>query len=51
MPVGEDGANRVVGGVRAVWTEGRVTTTAEMQLGFAGEPFEVRGLLATALRL
>ncbi len=51
VPIGEDGDNRVVGGVRAVWTEGRVTTSAEMQIGFAGEPFEVRGLIATALRL
>lgn len=51
IPVGEDGDNRIVGGVRAVWTEGRVTTSAEMQLGFDGEPFEVRGLLATSLKL
>jgi len=51
VPVGEDGDNRVVGGVRAMWTEGRVTTSAEMQLGFDGQPFEVRGLLATSLRL
>jgi hypothetical protein len=51
VPVGEDGDNRIIAGVRAVWTEGRVTTSAEMQLGVDGEPFEVRGVLATALRL
>ncbi len=51
VPVGEDGVNRVVGGVRAVWTEGRVTTSAELQVGLDGEPFDVRGVLATSLRL
>jgi hypothetical protein len=51
VPVGEDGDNRVVGGVRTVWTEGRVTTSAEVQIGFDGDPFDVRGVLATALRL
>jgi hypothetical protein len=51
IPVGEGGTNRVVGGVRALWTEGRVTTSAEVQLGFDGDPFEVRGVLATSLRL
>lgn len=51
IPVGEDGVNRVIGGLRAAWSEGRVTTTAEVQVGLDGEPFEVRGLLATALRL
>ena len=51
IPVGEDGENRVVGGVRVEWREGRVTTSAELQGGFDGDPFEVRGVLATALRL
>lgn len=51
IPVGEDGENRIIGGVRALWTEGRVTTSAEMQLGFDGQPFEVRGVLATSVRL
>lgn len=51
VPVGEDGENRVIGGVRAVWTEGRVSTNAEVQVGIDGEPFEVRGLLGTTLRL
>jgi hypothetical protein len=40
-----DGMNRAAGGVRAMWTTGRVDTGFEIQAGFAGDPFILRGLL------
>jgi hypothetical protein len=49
MPVG-DGTARVIGGVRVLWTEGRVDTAFEIQAGLAGDPFTLRGVLETALR-
>ena len=49
LPVGE-GNTRAVTGVRVVWTEGRVETTAAIQAGLAGDPFIFRGVLETALR-
>jgi hypothetical protein len=49
VPVGE-GATRVIGGVRVLWTEGRVDTAFEIQAGLAGDPFTVRGVVETALR-
>lgn len=49
VPVGE-GVTRVIGGVRVLWTEGRVDTAFEIQAGLAGDPFTVRGVLETALR-
>jgi hypothetical protein len=44
------GATRLIGGVRVLWTEGRVDTAFEMQAGVAGDPFSVRGVLETAVR-
>jgi hypothetical protein len=49
VPVG-DGATRVVGGVRVLWSEGRVDTAFEVQAGIAGDPFRLRGVLETAVR-
>lgn len=40
-----DGTNRAAGGVRAMWTSGRVNTGFEIQAGFVGDPFTLRGLL------
>ncbi len=49
VPLG-DGDARLAAGVRAVWTRGRVETTAELQGGLAGAPFGVRGLVEAAVR-
>jgi hypothetical protein len=49
VPIG-DGNSRVIGGVRVLWTEGRVDTAFEIQAGVAGDPFSLRGVLETALR-
>jgi hypothetical protein len=49
VPVG-DGETRLIGGVRTVWTEGRVETAFEIQTGLVGDPFSVRGMLETAIR-
>ncbi len=49
VPVG-DGTTRVIGGVRVLWTEGRVATAFEIQAGLAGDPFTLRGVVETALR-
>lgn len=49
IPTG-DGSARLIGGVRVLWTEGRVDTAFEMQAGVAGDPFSVRGVLETAVR-
>jgi hypothetical protein len=46
----DGGVDRTIGAVRAVWTEGRVETAAEVQVGIAGDPFRVRGVVETALR-
>lgn len=48
IPLGE-GRNRVTGGLRAIWTQGRVETAFEVQAGFAGDPFILRGLLESAV--
>jgi len=40
----------VTGGARVTWGTGRVQTTAELQGGFVGDPFEVRGVLASLVR-
>ncbi|HWU91123.1 MAG TPA: hypothetical protein VN253_27845, partial [Kofleriaceae bacterium] len=49
VPIG-NGTARLAAGVRAIWTQGRVDTTAELQAGLAGAPFDVRGLLEAAVR-
>lgn len=43
------GQDRAVGGLRTVWTEGRVETAAELQAGITGDPFILRGLVETAV--
>jgi hypothetical protein len=48
IPIG-DGASRLSAGVRAMWKQGRFETTAELQGGLVGAPFDVRGLLETAV--
>lgn len=48
VPIGE-GRNRASGGVRAIWTQGHVETAFEIQAGFAGDPFILRGLLESAV--
>lgn len=44
------GVHRTIGAARAVWTAGRLDTTAEVQVGIAGDPFDVRGVVETAIR-
>jgi len=44
------GTDRVIGAGRAAWGSPRFTTGVELQLGLAGDPFSVRGVVATALR-
>jgi len=43
------GQDRVAGGLRAAWVEGRVETAAELQAGIAGDPFIIRGLVETVV--
>jgi len=51
VPVGSIvGTNRVVGALRVAWGAGRVDTAAELQAGLAGDPFNIRGVVSTALR-
>ncbi|MBX3159650.1 MAG: hypothetical protein KF773_27015 [Deltaproteobacteria bacterium] len=50
MPIG-DGAQRLVGAVRVVWVAGRAQTALEIQHGTVGDPFGLRGVLETAIRL
>jgi len=44
------GNDRVVGALRVAWGEGRVDTAAELQAGLSGDPFNIRGVVSTALR-
>lgn len=48
VPIG-DGEQRVVGALRVAWGSGRFTTAAELQAGLVGDPFNLRGVLSTAL--
>ena len=48
VPIG-DGRNRASGGVRVIWTQGQVETAFEVQAGFAGDPFILRGLVESAV--
>jgi hypothetical protein len=43
------GHERVVGALRVGWGTGRVDTGVEVQAGFVGDPYTIRGLLETAL--
>lgn len=49
VPIG-DGVARVIGAGRVAWGTPRVTTAIELQLGIAGDPFTIRGVVDTALR-
>lgn len=49
VPIGE-GTTRVVGAGRVAWGTPRVSTGFELQLGLAGDPFTIRGVVDTALR-
>ena len=46
----DGGVHRTIGAFRAVWIAGRVNTSAEVQVGIAGDPFRVRGVVETAVR-
>lgn len=50
LAVDDSGVNRTIGAARAVWTAGRVDTSAEVQVGITGDPFSVRGVVETSLR-
>lgn len=45
-----DGTTRVVGGLRVAWTAGPVVTAATVQVGIAGDPFTLRGVVETSFR-
>jgi len=49
IPVG-GGLARVIGGGRVALGTPRVSTAFELQLGIAGDPFTIRGVVETALR-
>lgn len=44
------GTTRVIGGGRIAWGTPRVSTGFELQLGVAGDPLTIRGVVETALR-
>jgi hypothetical protein len=45
-----NGRDRVIGAGRVGWGTARVSTGFELQLGLAGDPFSIRGVVDTALR-
>jgi hypothetical protein len=49
IPIGA-GAVRMIGAGRVAWGTPRISTGLELQLGVAGDPFTVRGVVDTALR-
>jgi hypothetical protein len=49
VPIGT-GITRVIGAGRVAWETERTSTGLELQLGLAGDPFELRGVVDTALR-
>jgi hypothetical protein len=49
VPIGT-GTTRVIGGGRVAWGTPRVSTAFQLQLGVAGDPFTIRGVVETALR-
>jgi hypothetical protein len=49
IPIGT-GVARVIGAGRVAWGTSRVSTAFELQLGIAGDPFTIRGVVDTALR-
>lgn len=48
VPIG-DGDNRIIGAARVAWLGKSFTTAAELQVGIAGDPFTLRGVLSTGL--
>jgi hypothetical protein len=50
VPIAMPGTNRVVGALHVAWGAGRIGTIAEVQVGLAGDPFNTRGVVSTALR-
>jgi len=44
------GSERVIGAGRIAWGTSRLSTAFELQLGLAGDPFTIRGVIETALR-
>jgi hypothetical protein len=50
VPLEGNGNTRLVGGLRFLWSDGRVATSAEIQAGLVGDPFHVRAVVETALR-
>jgi len=49
IPIGV-GSDRVIGAGRVAWGTPRISTAFELQLGLAGDPFTVRGVVETTLR-
>jgi hypothetical protein len=49
VPIGT-GITRLIGAGRVAWSGERLTTGLELQVGLAGDPFTMRGVLDTALR-
>lgn len=49
VPIG-DGDRRLYGGVRILWSAGRVETSAEVLGGMVGSPFGVRGVIETSMQ-
>jgi hypothetical protein len=49
VPIGT-GHTRAIGGGRLAWGTPRISTGLEIQVGLAGDPFTVRGVVDTALR-
>jgi hypothetical protein len=49
IPIGT-GITRVIGAGRVAWGTPRVSTALEVQVGLAGDPFTIRGVVETALR-
>ena len=45
------GVDRASAGVKASWTEPRVVTALELQVGVLGDPYVVRALVSTMVRL
>lgn len=48
LPTDDD--TRAIGAARVTWHTGRLETTAEAQVGIAGDPVRMRGLVSTAMR-
>ena len=51
LPIGSlPGHTRVIGALHVVFGRGRIQTGVQIQAGFAGDPFTLRGVVETALR-